>query len=152
TSSPVIYNDVVYVGVASAEEITATVPGTPCCVSRGSVVALDVNTGAIKWQRYMVPDNGGVPGGYSGGAVWDSTPVVDAKRNSLYVGTGNNYSVPIAVEQCFALNNSNPNCTHPEDYFDSVMALDLDNGEVKWAKRAMFYDAWNLSCVFPGPQ
>jgi polyvinyl alcohol dehydrogenase (cytochrome) len=116
-------------------------------VSRGSVVALDANTGAIKWKTYMVPDNGGIIGGYSGGGIWDSTPVVDTKRNSLYVGTGNNYSVPVAVEQCYALNNANPNCTDPQDYFDSVVALDLDTGKVKWARRAMSYDAWNVSCI-----
>ena len=68
--------------------------GTPCCVSRGSVVAVDVKTGKIKWQTYMVPDNGGKTGGYSGGGVWDSTPVIDPTRHSVYVGTGNNYSVP----------------------------------------------------------
>jgi polyvinyl alcohol dehydrogenase (cytochrome) len=147
TSSPVIYNDVVYVGIASAEEGSAAVVGTPCCVSRGSVVALDANTGAIKWKTYMVPDNGGITGGYSGGGIWDSTPVVDTKRNSLYVGTGNNYSVPVAVEQCYALNNGNPNCADPQDYFDSVVALDLDTGKVKWARRAMYYDAWNVSCI-----
>jgi polyvinyl alcohol dehydrogenase (cytochrome) len=51
------------------------------------------------------------------------------------------------VEQCFAQNNSNPNCTDPEDYFDSVVALDLGTGKVKWAKRALYYDAWNVGCI-----
>jgi len=147
TSSPAIYNGVIYVGVASAEEAAAAVRGTPCCVSRGSVVALDVQTGKIKWKTYMVPDNGGVVGGYSGGGVWDSTPVVDSQRNSLYVGTGNNYSVPIAVEQCFAKNNHKPNCTDPADYFDAVVALDLTTGQIKWANRALYYDAWNVNCI-----
>ena len=147
TSSPVIYNGIVYVGIASNEEFTAADAGTPCCVSRGSVVAVDAQTGAIKWQTYMVPDNGGATGGYSGGAIWNSTPVVDANRNSIYVGTGNNYSVPVAVQQCFAQNNSSPNCTDPLDYFDSIVALDLDTGTVKWARRAMFYDAWNVNCI-----
>jgi len=147
TSSPVVYKGVVYVGIASAEELTAARLGVPCCVSRGSVVAVDLETGKIKWKTYMVPDNGGIAGGYSGGGVWDSTPVVDARRNSLYVGTGNNYSVPISVEQCFAANNNNPNCTDPADYFDSVVALDLDTGKIKWANRALYYDAWNVSCI-----
>jgi polyvinyl alcohol dehydrogenase (cytochrome) len=147
TSSPVINNGLVYVGIASAEENAASVRGTPCCISRGSVVALDLKTGQIRWKTYMVPDNGGVAGGYSGGGIWDSTPVVDLKRNSLYVGTGNNYDVPAAVKQCFAQNNSSPNCTAPDDYFDAVVALDLDTGKVKWAKRALFYDAWNVACI-----
>jgi polyvinyl alcohol dehydrogenase (cytochrome) len=147
TSSPVVYNDVVYVGIASAEENAASVVGTPCCVSRGSMVALDVHTGKKIWQTYMVPDNGGVKGFYSGGGIWDSTPVIDPKRNSVYVGTGNNYSVPITVESCFAQNNNNPNCTDPKDFFDSIVALDLDTGKIKWAHRAMFYDAWNVNCI-----
>ena len=53
-------------------------PNYPCCNFRGSVVALDLNTGAILWKTYMVPPT------YSGGAVWGSTPVVDLKRRSLY--------------------------------------------------------------------
>jgi polyvinyl alcohol dehydrogenase (cytochrome) len=147
TSSPVVYNGAVYVGIASAEEASARVLGTACCFSRGSMVALDLRTGHMLWQTYMVPDNGGTTGGYSGGGIWSSTPVIDPKRNSVYVGTGNNYSVPITVESCFALNNNNPNCTDPHDYFDSVVAFDLDTGKVKWARRAMYYDAWNANCI-----
>jgi hypothetical protein len=52
TSSPVVYNDVVYVGVASAGENSASVAGTPCCVSRGSMVALDVQRLFLK----LLPD------------------------------------------------------------------------------------------------
>src|SRR5262249_38834422 len=113
TSSPVVYKGVVYVGIASSEENAAATLGTPCCVSRGSVVALDARTGNKLWQTYMVPDNQGLTGGYSGGGVWGSTPVIDPYRNSIYVGTGNNYSVPISVEGCFAQNNNNPNCADP---------------------------------------
>jgi polyvinyl alcohol dehydrogenase (cytochrome) len=77
----------------------------------------------------------------------DSTPVIDPQRNSVYVGTGNNYSVPSSVEQCFALNNNFPKCADPKDYFDSVVALDLDTGQVNWAARALKYDAWNVNCI-----
>ena len=97
------------------------------------------------------PDAVSSPGGYSGGAVWDTTPVIDPKRNSVYVGTGNNYSVPADVAACFAANNNNPSCTADADYFDSVVALDLTTGNVKWATRALFYDAWNVDCIFVAP-
>jgi polyvinyl alcohol dehydrogenase (cytochrome) len=148
TSSPIIYNGIVYVGVASAEEATAANPSYPCCVSRGSVVALDVNTGRKLWQTYTVPDNAGQPGGYSGGAVWGSTPVIDPKRNSVYVGTGNNYSVPIKDELC-AQNSQNGgmNCDVPGDHFDSVLALDLTTGAIKWSTRGWPYDPWNVACI-----
>jgi hypothetical protein len=42
-------------------------------------------------------------------------------------------SVSAAVSQCFAQNNSNPDCTDPEDYFDSVVAPDLDTGKVAFS-------------------
>jgi polyvinyl alcohol dehydrogenase (cytochrome) len=148
TSSPVIHDGVVYVGVASEEEGTATDPSYPCCTSRGSVVALDVHTGKILWQTYTAPDNGGQPGGYSGGAVWSSTPVIDPKRHSVYVGTGNNYSVPIKDELC-AQNSQNggQNCDVPGDHFDSILALDLTTGRIKWSTRGWPYDPWNVSCI-----
>jgi polyvinyl alcohol dehydrogenase (cytochrome) len=146
TSSPVVFKGVVYVGVASAEENVAANPAySQCCVSRGSLVALDQRTGQKLWQTYMVPDS---PAGYSGGGIWDSTPVIDAKRNSIYVGTGNNYSVPGAVKDCNAATPANKDCTDSKDYFDSVVALDLTTGKVKWATRALAYDAWNVACIF----
>ena len=153
TSSPVVYNDIVYVGIASAEEGLAANPTyNLCCVSRGSLVALDVDTGAILWKTYMVPDNGGHPGGYSGGGIWGSTPVIDPKRNSVYVGTGNNYSVPNSpanpVKDCMKANPLNKACTDSTDYFNSVVALDLNTGAIKWAARALTYDAWNVACIF----
>jgi polyvinyl alcohol dehydrogenase (cytochrome) len=146
TSSPVIYNNVVYVGVATSEEGTAVIASYPCCISRGSVVALDLNTGKILWKTYTVPDNGGITGFYSGGSVWGSTPVVDAKRNSLYVGVGNNFTVPIADEVCAAKNPAK-NCYAKDDYFDSLLSLDLTTGAVKWATHAWPYDAWNVNCI-----
>jgi polyvinyl alcohol dehydrogenase (cytochrome) len=142
TSSPVIDNGVVYVGVATAEESTAATPNYPCCTSSGSMVALAESSGKILWQTKMVPN------GYSGGSIWDSTPVIDAARNSVYVGTGNNFSVPQSVKDCFANNMNNPNCTASNDYFDAVIALDLKTGAIKWANRAMYYDTWNVSCIF----
>jgi polyvinyl alcohol dehydrogenase (cytochrome) len=90
------------------------------------------------------------PSGYSGASVWSSTPVIDAARNSVYVGTGNNFSVPQMVETCFANNQNNPNCAASDDYFDSVVALDLTTGQVKWATPALYYDAWNVSCSHGG--
>jgi polyvinyl alcohol dehydrogenase (cytochrome) len=54
TGSPVAFNNVVYVGVASLEELLASVPGFPCCTFRGSVVALDAGTGKKLWQTFTV--------------------------------------------------------------------------------------------------
>ena len=131
---------VAYIGVASAEEGFAAF-GFPCCSSRGSIMAMNALTGAILWKTYTVP------AGYSGGAVWGSTPVIDFKRGSLYIGTGNNYSLPQSVYDCINNGGTAQSCIAPDDYFDSVMALDRATGAVKWVTKALPSDAWNVSCV-----
>jgi polyvinyl alcohol dehydrogenase (cytochrome) len=141
-------NTVVYVGVSSVEELAAgVIPGYVCCSFRGSVLGLDAGTGRILWRHYIVPP------GFSGGAVWGSTPVVDTSRRSLYVGSGNNYSVPRAVIDCVVAAGDDPEavraCNPPDNHFDSVLALDLTTGAVRWASFALPFDAWNLACL-PG--
>ncbi|GAC1350908.1 MAG: hypothetical protein NVSMB27_37960 [Ktedonobacteraceae bacterium] len=145
TQSPIVYGNTVYVGVSSQEETLAKDPTYPCCTFRGSVVALNATTGTIVWQTYTVPDNGGQAGGYSGGAVWGSTPVVDSTRNALYITTGNNYSVPASVSTCIT-NGGGSSCYAHDNYFDAILALDLSTGEVKWSTGVQAYDAWNAAC------
>jgi len=156
TGSPVVFRDVVYVGVASQEEAFAIAPffGVPysCCTFRGSVVALDARSGKLLWKTYTVPDNGGKPGGYSGGGVWQP-PAIDLVRDQLYVGTGNNYSVPDTVLECEkqAIANGHPraNCAAPDDHFDTALALDLANGHIRWSRRLLKYDVFTDACVVP---
>ncbi len=132
-----------YVGVASAEEgDAALVQNYVCCTFRGSVLAFNTSNGQILWQDYTVP------AGYSGGAVWGSTAVVDNKRGSLYFGTGNNYSLPGSVYDCVNAGNTLQSCIAPADYFDSIMSVNLQTGAVKWVMKAMPSDAWNVACFF----
>ncbi len=157
TQSPVVYEDTVYVGVASVEEsFAAFVPGYPCCTFRGSVVALNLHTGDIEWQTFMTPPppvggDSSFPG-FSGNAVWGNTAVVDDARRVLYVTTGNNYSAPDGVIACVAA-ASTPEAVKacvdvvPGNYFDSVVALDLKTGEVRWTFKAEPYDTSTISCV-----
>ncbi|AEU38059.1 Pyrrolo-quinoline quinone repeat-containing protein [Granulicella mallensis MP5ACTX8] len=148
TGSPTAYNGIVYVPVASNEEALAAVPGYPCCTFRGSLVALDARTGSILWKTYTVPDNGGTTDGYSGGAIWQQ-PAIDVARGSIYVGTGDNYTVPDAIEQCETEHLSDgdtSSCTPPNDHLDSVMAFDLTTGKIKWANKITNYDTANADC------
>ncbi len=141
TQSPDVFNGVIYIGVSSNEEGAAANPAYPCCTFRGSVLAVDAKSGNILWKTYTIPENGGQPGGYSGNAVWGSTPAIDPSRKLVYVGTGNNYTVPADVAD-----GSVP--AAPTDYTDALLALDMSSGKIVWADPLMglTYDAWNVAC------
>ncbi len=149
TGSPVVFGDTVYAGVSTNEESTLSRdPSYPCCTFRGSVVALDVNTGEIRWKTYDVPDNNGATDQFSGGAVWQP-PVIDPARGVLYIGTGNNYTVPadvLACQSALAVVNLSDMCVPNDDYFDTALALDLKTGAIKWSRRLEGYDAWTIAC------
>ncbi len=152
TQSAIIHGNRVYVGVASAEEAFATDPSYPCCSFRGSMLALDRTDGHIVWKTYMTPEGKG----FSGVAVWGSSPVIDLKRNSLYIATGNNYTVPQAILDCVAAGGTPEQvraCVlgvdgSMENYFDSIVALDLQSGAVKWVNNVIPFDAWTVGCIF----
>jgi polyvinyl alcohol dehydrogenase (cytochrome) len=138
TGAAVVYRGVVYEGVSSDEEGLATQPGYRCCSFRGSVVALDAATGRLLWKTYTVPT------GYSGAAVWGSTPAIDPQDNLVYVGTGNNYAAPPGV--CTAPGQTG--CAPPaaDDHADSILALDRTTGAVAWFKSTLSSDVFTLVC------
>jgi len=117
------------------EEGTGGRGGGACCTFRGSLTALDANTGAVLWQTFMIDPpqlrgknaRGGDAFGPSGGAIW-SAPTVDAKRRSVYVSTGNAYSDP------------------PQKMTNAIVALDIDKGTVKWFYQATPNDVWLGGC------
>lgn len=146
TQSATVFAGRVYVGVASQEEaLAALVPGYVCCSFRGSMLALDLETGAILWKTYMAPE------GFSGNALWGSSPAVDPKRGQVYIATGNNYSVPPDVLDCVAAAGDDAEakaaCVPADNHFDSILALDRVTGEIRWATRALPYDAWTADCI-----
>jgi polyvinyl alcohol dehydrogenase (cytochrome) len=155
TGSPVVAAGIVYASMTSNEEFAAgEVPGYQCCSVSGSVVAVSAATGAKLWQTFTVPKY------YSGGAVWGSNPVVDILRGTVFVGTGNNYSHPTdpAYISCVANGGTEANCLSPHDHADSIVALDMFTGTIKWATRLMNWnqpgivngsDDWNTACFIP---
>ncbi|MQY14091.1 Polyvinylalcohol dehydrogenase [Streptomyces sp. RB5] len=147
TQSPVVYKGVVYQGVSSREsEMMGADPTYECCVFRGSMNAVDADTGEVLWRRYTVPDNGGQPGGYSGVAVW-GPPAIDPQTNTVYFTSGNNYQLPQDVKDCQAAGGTPGECMAEDNYVDSVLALDMATGNVKWHTGAKRFDAWNSGCV-----
>ncbi len=143
TSSPAVANGILYFGVASNEEGAASNPGYHCCSFRGSAVAVDAATGQIIWKTFIVPTN------YAGGAVWGSNLVVDAARGEIFLGTGNNYITPNdpAYAACIATGGKPQACYAKDDHFDSLLALNMKNGNVKWSHRLSNSDDWTVACI-----
>ncbi|SCW40972.1 polyvinyl alcohol dehydrogenase (cytochrome) [Sphingobium faniae] len=135
TAAAAYHDGMVYVPVSSGEIAAAGNPAYGCCTFRGQVVAYDARTGRQVWKSFTVgtPVSQGHNSagteifGPSGAPVWN-TPTVDAKRGSLYFGTGENYSDP-ATETS-----------------DAIIAVDLKTGKRKWHFQGLAGDAWNMSC------
>jgi polyvinyl alcohol dehydrogenase (cytochrome) len=140
TGSPVLYDNRLYVPVSSQEEGFGAVATYACCTFRGSVVALDASTGKILWKTYPIEEapepfkktSAGVQMyGPAGAAIW-SAPTVDAKRKLIYVGTGDSFTdVPTSAT-------------------DSIVAMDIDTGKIKWVMQATAHDNYLFGCNVPG--
>ncbi|MBV9398141.1 MAG: PQQ-binding-like beta-propeller repeat protein [Bryobacterales bacterium] len=136
TAAPKVYENRLYVPVASADEGSAAQPHYPCCTFRGSVVALDTSTGKQIWKTYTIPEKpkmvrknsiGTQLWGPSGSGVWNS-PTIDPKRKALYIGTGDAYTSPAAKSS------------------DGLMAMDLATGKILWQVQDLAGDAWLVGC------
>ena len=135
TGAPKLHNNRLYVPVASLEEPESAGLKYPCCTFRGSMVALNAETGKQIWKTYVISEAptmrktaaGVAFQGPSGGGVWDS-PTIDLKRRALYFGTGNNFSDPATKTS------------------DAVMALDMDTGKVLWVVQEYENDVWHTGC------
>ena len=132
TGTPTLHGGLLYVPTASFEESMAPEVEN-CCTFRGSVVALNADTGKVVWRTYTIkekpaqygPAVKGKPNwGPSGAAIW-SSPTIDSKRGVLYVATGNNYTPP-------ATSGS-----------DAVLAMDLKTGRIRWSKQLTENDVFN---------
>jgi polyvinyl alcohol dehydrogenase (cytochrome) len=143
TGSPAVIGGKVFVGVTSSEEGAAEKKTYKCCSFRGSMNAVDAETGKPVWKTITAPE------GYTGVGVWGSNPVVNMARRLVYIGTGNNYTNPktAAFAKCMTDGGTEPKCLSPDDHVESLMALDMDTGAVKWANRRVGDDDWNGSCL-----
>jgi polyvinyl alcohol dehydrogenase (cytochrome) len=145
TAPAVLEGGRIYVGVSSYEERLSLLVADYQCTFRGSVVALDADTGSIIWKTPMIDDrayfreDGVTPAGYAGAAIWSGAPAVDRKRRALYVTTANNYAVPDGVTDL-----------PPGDYVESIVALDLETGAVRWSSRMTAGDVWTYLLSLTG--
>jgi polyvinyl alcohol dehydrogenase (cytochrome) len=135
TAAPKLYNGRLYVPVSSSEEWQSGNQDYECCTSRGSVVALNANSGEQVWKTYVMGDskptqknaNGVQLYGPAGGSVWNS-PTVDPVRHAVYFGTGDTETEPA------------------QPLGDAIVAVDMDSGKVLWSYQAQPNDAFMGGC------
>lgn len=137
TAAPGYYNGVLYVPVSSLEVTPAADPNYPCCTFRGKVVALDALTGGEIWRAFTIDEEPvehsetlvGTPViGPSGAPIWAGL-LIDAERQLVIAGTGENYSSP------------------PTGTSDAIIAFDMKTGQKRWVFQATENDAWNVACM-----
>ncbi len=134
TMAPQVVGGMVLVGNSGAEYPT-----------RGFVEALDANTGKLVWRFYTTAAPG-QPGGdswsgnswrYGGGSVWN-TPAVDPENHLVLFATGN------PNPDYWGENRKGDNA-----YTDSIVAVDLRTGKLRWWYQQVAHDVWDYDCPSP---
>jgi polyvinyl alcohol dehydrogenase (cytochrome) len=141
TGSPTLFDGRLYVPISGVSEETASSsPDYECCTFRGSLTALDAETGEVIWKTYTLPESerrgtsstGKPLWGPAGVPIW-SAPTIDAKRGLIYVATGNGYADP------------------PTGTSDAILALSIETGEITWVNQVMGEDTWIMGCGGDAP-
>ena len=145
TMAPRVAGNKVIVGVAGGEF-------TP---HRGFFAAFEIDSGRELWRFYTVPGDPSKPfenkaleaaartwtgewwkfGG--GGSLWDGLSY-DPEANLIYVGTGNGVPWPQILRGQDGYDNL---------YVSSILAVNPDNGELKWHYQAVPGDSWDVDNV-----
>jgi len=136
TTAPQYYNGTLYIGSTRSE---SHIPG-------GYVLAVDAQTGKVKWSFNTVPQNERdqgwdiagptwVGGERNGGGIWE-TAAIDPQLGLLYMPVGNPFgdSTKRAGINLFT---------------DSVIALTLDTGTLKWFFQETHHDVWDYDSGAP---
>ncbi|WEK43973.1 MAG: PQQ-binding-like beta-propeller repeat protein [Candidatus Sphingomonas colombiensis] len=131
----------VYVPFTGTETMAGANPKYECCKSSGGVASIDASTGKLVWYASSIQEpivsrgknEIGVPmWGPSGASVWN-TPTIDPKRKLIYFGTGNSYNEPAAATS------------------DSIVAIDMETGKIRWHHQEIAGDAFALGCPDTAP-
>ena len=105
---------------------------------RGVLFALNAHSGKVVWHFNTVKGNlWGHPEVNAGGGSW-FPPAIDTKRGITYWGTGN--PAPWAGTADFPSGSSRPG---PNLYTDSVLAIGLHDGKLKWFRQAKAHDLFD---------
>ena len=154
TQSPTVYNHRVFFGVSTTESGGPAIDPSYNLTHHGSMNAVELRHGrlALVWTAHMIP-----PGAnFSGASVWGSQPSIDPIRNQVFIGTGQLFSLPDEFVECQDANKNlrvqtehlvNEPCLPRNVYQTSVLALDIDTGEINWYRTLGALDAWNAACI-----
>ena len=136
TNPPAYRDGTLYVGLPFSDSL---LPG-------GLLVAVDGGTGAVKWVFNSIPqgprdagweiskDTWSSPGRYGGG-IW-TQPAIDAELGMIY----------------FNAANPSPNYDGSSRkgmnlFTNSMLAVDLDTGELAWYFQTLHHDIWDWDLV-----
>lgn len=114
--------------------------------------------------KSLLTENGGK--GYFGVSSYGHGPAIDTKRKSIYISTAQTYTAPYKAMQCETKRRElkkadvqipgfpdGVNCQNLNEklktYGNAIVALNQNNGSVKWAFYARQYDPWNHACDAP---
>jgi polyvinyl alcohol dehydrogenase (cytochrome) len=135
TGAPVVYKDKVFAPLSATEINHAVDESYECCKAQGAVIAISLKDGKKIWTGRTMPEAvmtqksraGTQMWGPSGAPIWN-TPAIDEKRNLVYVGTGEQNSIPFV------------------ETTDAIVAFDIDTGERRWVFQATPKDLWHYAC------
>ncbi|MBV8847657.1 MAG: PQQ-binding-like beta-propeller repeat protein [Bryobacterales bacterium] len=137
TGAPAVYDGRLYVPTSGVgEESRGQDPNYACCSFRGSISAIDIRNGELRWKSYAIQPEPRPRGqssqgvqllGPAGAGIW-SSPTIDASRGVLYVGTGNGYAGP------------------EQPTMNAIIAMDLKTGAHKWVRQTVPNDIWLMQC------
>ena len=130
---PVFYDGRVFSATTSLVE-----PG-----AEGVLTALDAETGEQLWvfDTLETDDLWGHPELNSGGGSWQA-PAVDPEAGLVYYGIANPWPSPGSPE--FPNGSSRPG---DNKYTDSIVALDIETGELVWYDQAVEHDIFDRDSI-----
>jgi alcohol dehydrogenase (cytochrome c) len=133
SAAPLAVKDKILVGSTGRDES-----------GRGYVTAYSADTGKFLWRFSVVPEPG-QPGSetwadprtipFGGGGVW-TEPSYDPETNLAYFGTGN----PVHMFDPQGRPGDNL-------YTSSIIALDVDTGQLKWYFQTIANEGWDYDAV-----
>lgn len=112
-------------------------------------LTFDQTSGFTKiWDTPVIPLEISGVGKWAGIGIWGSQPSVDLRNlDTVFIATGNTYSVPKEFETCQDSANATSKACLPSGIWqESVIAFDANTGIPRWVHQLSPLDAWTVAC------